>query len=197
MIVKLPNDHTEGTKKGSLTPRAFVAQNDRALGMLVDRISHSRFWKESAIFSIEDDAQNGPDHVDAHRTVALVISPYTKHGFVDHEMYSTSSMVRTMELILGLPPLSQFDASATPLYNSFAPAPDATAYSARSALINLDERNLSDAYGQHRSGEMDFTHEDANDDVEFNEIIWKSIRGADHQMPAPVRGAFVRVLEED
>ena len=197
MIVKLPNDHTEGTKKGSLTPRAFVAQNDRALGMLVDRISHSSFWKESAIFSVEDDAQNGPDHVDAHRTVALVISPYTKHRFVDHEMYSTSSLVRTMELIIGLPPLSQFDASATPLYNSFEPGPDVSTYEARSALINLDERNLSGAYGQQRSGEMDFTHEDANEDVEFSEIIWKSIRGADHQMPTPIRGAFVRVLGKD
>ncbi|HCV43590.1 MAG TPA: hypothetical protein DGH68_08910, partial [Bacteroidetes bacterium] len=132
-IVKLPNDHTEGTKKGSLTPRAYVAQNDLAVGMLVERISHSRFWKESAIFVIEDDAQNGADHVDAHRTEALVISPYTKRGFVDSDMYSTSSMVRTMELILGLPPLSQFDAAAMPMYNSFTAQPDLSPYVARPA----------------------------------------------------------------
>ena len=92
--------------------------------MLIERISHSRFWNETAIFIVEDDAQNGPDHVDAHRTEALVISPYTKHGFVDSDFYSTSSMVRTMELILGLPPLSQFDAAAQPMYNSFTSAPD-------------------------------------------------------------------------
>ncbi len=106
-IIRLPNDHTAGTKKSALTPRAMVADNDRALGMIVERISHSKFWKESAIFVLEDDAQNGPDHVDAHRSIALVVSPYTKRKFVDHTMYSTSGMLRTMELILGLPPMSQ------------------------------------------------------------------------------------------
>jgi YVTN family beta-propeller protein len=193
-IVKLPNDHTEGTKKGSPTPKAFVAQNDLALGMLVERISHSRFWKESAIFSIEDDAQNGPDHVDAHRTVALVISPYTKRGFVDSEMYSTTSMVRTMELILGVPPLSQFDAAATPMYNSFTPQPDLSPYVARPARIDLDEKNLAGAYGQEKINLMNFSFEDANDDIEFNEIIWKSVRGFNSPMPAPIRSAFVRVM---
>src|SRR5205807_6613669 len=110
------------------TPTALVADNDLALGRVVEAVSRSKFWKETAIFVIEDDAQNGPDHVDAHRTVALVISPYTKRGFVDSTMYSTTSMLRTMELILGLKPMSQFDAAARPMYNSFAPQPDLTPY---------------------------------------------------------------------
>ena len=194
-IIKLPNDHTEGTRKGRLTPRAYVAQNDQGVGMVVERISKSVYWKESAIFVIEDDAQNGPDHVDAHRTEALVISPYTKRHFVDSELYSTSSMVRTMELILGLPPMSQFDAAATPMYNSFAPSPDFTAYKRRDSNVDLDEKNIAGAYGQDRSEEMNFAREDAIPDIELNEIIWKSIHGAGSEMPPPVRGAFVRVLE--
>lgn len=194
-IIKLPNDHTEGTKRGSPTPRAYVAQNDLALGLIVETISHSKFWNESAIFVIEDDAQNGSDHVDAHRTVALVISPYTKHGFVDSELYSTSSMVRTMELILGLPPLSQFDAAATPMYNSFTSTPDRTPYDHRESNVDLDETNIAGAYGQEHTTEMDFSREDAIPDIEFNEIIWKSVRGAASEMPAPVRSAFVRVAD--
>jgi YVTN family beta-propeller protein len=191
--IKLPNDHTEGTRKGKLTPRAYVAQNDVAVGMVVDRISHSPYWGSSAIFIIEDDAQNGADHVDAHRTEALVISPYVKHGYVDSELYSTSSMVRTMELLLGLPPLSQFDASATPMYASFTLAPDMTPYGALPANMPLDERNLAGAYGQERSEQMDFTSEDRIPDVELNDIVWRSVRGAGVPMPAPVRSAFVRV----
>ena len=194
-VIRLPNDHTEGTRKGSLTPRAFVAQNDLAVGMVVDRITHSRYWKESAIFILEDDAQNGPDHVDAHRTVALAISPYTRRHFVDSEFYSSSSILRTMELILGLPPLSQFDAGATPLYASFTSMPEYTPYRHRPATIDLEERNPSGAYGQERSGELDFSSEDRIPDVELNEIIWRSVRGKDSVMPAPVRSAFVRVID--
>ena len=195
-IIKLPNDHTEGTRKGSLTPRAFVAQNDLALGMLVDRISHSRFWKESAIFVIEDDAQNGPDHVDAHRTAALVISPYTKRHFVDSELYSTSSMVGTMELILGLPFLSQFDAGATPMWNSFTAEPDTVAYMFRKSRIDLNEQNPRRAFGQAESEQMDFSREDAAPEMQLSEILWKSVRGVQSRMPAPVRSAFVRGLPQ-
>jgi DNA-binding beta-propeller fold protein YncE len=195
VIIKLPNDHTEGTHKGSLTPRSYVAQNDLALGMVVERISKSRYWKESAIFSIEDDAQNGPDHVDAHRTVALVISPWTKRGFVDSELYSTTSMVRTMGLILGLPPLSQFDAASTPMYNSFASSPDLRHYTCRPATYSLTERNREGAYGQLRTGMMDFSAEDRIPDVEFSEIIWRSVKGT--PMPPPVRSAFVRTAPGD
>jgi YVTN family beta-propeller protein len=196
-VITLPNDHTEGTRRGSLTPQAYVAQNDLALGMIVERISRSRYWKESAIFVVEDDAQNGPDHVDAHRTVALVISPWTKRRVVDSELYSTTSMVRTMELILGLPPMSQFDAASTPMYGSFSSTADLTPYRCRPARIDITRRNPAGAYGQERSGELDFSKEDRVPDVEFSEIIWKAVRGADSPMPPPVRSAFVRVLEED
>ena len=194
-IIKLPNDHTEGTRRGSLTPRAYVAQNDLALGMIVERISRSRYWKESAIFVVEDDAQNGPDHVDAHRTVALVISPFTEHGFTDSELYSTSSMVRTMELILGLPPMSQFDAAATPMHRAFSAVCDTTPYICRPALVNLDETNITGAYGQEESERMNFRRADAIPDVELSEIVWRSVKGAGTPMPAPVRSAFVRVWE--
>jgi YVTN family beta-propeller protein len=194
-IITLPNDHTQGTTKGSLTPRAYVAQNDLALGVIVERISHSRYWKESAIFVIEDDAQNGPDHVDAHRTVALVISPYVRRRTVDSELYSTSSMVRTIELILGLPPMSQFDAASTPMHTSFTMKADMLPFTHRTPAVNLQELNIAGAYGQERSAEFNFTRQDAIPDIELNEIIWKSIRGADSPMPAPVRSAFVRVRD--
>ncbi|HUI09698.1 MAG TPA: bifunctional YncE family protein/alkaline phosphatase family protein, partial [Bacteroidota bacterium] len=189
--IKLPNDHTSGTRTGALTPRAFVAQNDQALGMIVDRISHSRYWATSAIFVIEDDAQNGPDHVDAHRTEALVVSPWTKRHYVDSELYSTSSMVRTMELILGLPAMSQYDSSATPMFSAFSTTPDASPYASRHALINLEERNGPRAYGAARSGMMDFTRADAAPERELNEIVWRSVRGPSSPVPAPVRSAFV------
>jgi YVTN family beta-propeller protein len=192
-IIKLPNDHTEGTHSGSLTPKAFVAQNDLAVGMVVERISHSRFWKESAIFIIEDDAQNGPDHVDAHRTEALVISPYVRRGTVDSEMYSQSAMVRTMELILGLPPLTQYDAASTPMYAAFTSIPDTTPYTCLPARHDITERNPDKSIGQNRCNEMNFTIQDAIPDIELNVIIWKSIRGESSEMPAPVRSAFVKV----
>ncbi len=191
-VIKLPNDHTQGTAAGARTPRAYVAQNDRALGMLVDRISHSPYWKESAIFVIEDDAQNGPDHVDAHRTVGLMISPYTRRHFVDSTPYTTSGMVRTMELMLGLPPMSQFDASATPMAASLTSQADFTPYVSRQANVNLEERNPSGAVGQAESNRMDFSREDAAPDDALNRVIWSSVRGPDVPMPSPVRSAFVR-----
>ena len=117
VIMRLPNDHTSGTKPGSPTVFAAVGDNDLALGQVVEGLSKSRFWKQMAIFVVEDDAQNGSDHVDAHRTVALAISPYIKRHTVDSTMYSTTSMLRTMELILGLEPMSQFDAAARPMFH--------------------------------------------------------------------------------
>lgn len=189
-VVRLPNDHTQGTKAGSLTPRSFVAQNDRALGMIVEGISHSRFWPTTAIFVIEDDAQNGPDHVDAHRTVALAISPYVKRKSVDSTMYSTTSLLRTMELILGLPPMSQYDAAATPLFASFGTKPDPTPYTALNARVSLTQTNPPTAPGAERSAQMNFHEADAAPDIELNEIIWKSIKGENSTMPAPVRSVF-------
>ncbi len=194
-ILRLPNDHTAGTRKGVPSPRAMVADNDYALGMIVERISKSSFWKESAIFVIEDDAQNGADHVDAHRTVALVVSPFTKRKYVDHTMYSTSGMMRTMELILSLPPMSQFDASATPMYNSFTATPDFSPYILRKNIVNFDELNVLGAFGQERMEAFNLKKEDSAPDIEFNQIIWKSIKGT--TMPAPVRGAFVKTFEKN
>jgi YVTN family beta-propeller protein len=123
IVVCLPENHTRGTRPGAPTPRAAVASNDYALGQIVDRVSHSRYWPETAIFTIEDDAQDGPDHVDARRTVGLVISPYCHRRIVDSTLYTTSAMLRTIELLLGMQPMSQYDAAATPMYASFSSEP--------------------------------------------------------------------------
>jgi hypothetical protein len=144
-IIRLPRDHTMATRPGSGTPRAMIAENDQAVGRLVEAISRSRFWKESAIFIVEDDAQNGPDHVDAHRSVLLVASPWTRRGAVDSTLYTTAGMLRTMELILGLPPMSQYDAAATPLYAAFQAKPNAAPYQRKEARVPLDEMNAPTA----------------------------------------------------
>lgn len=191
MVMRLPNDHTSGTRVGKPTPTAYVADNDLALGRVVEAFSKSRFWKDTAIFVIEDDAQNGPDHVDAHRTVALVISPYTKRGHVDSSMYSTASMLRTMELILGLKPMSQFDAAARPMYHSFQPKADLRPYAHVVPKVDLNEKNKADAWGAKLSETFDLSKEDAADDLLFNEVIWRSVKGPHSKMPAPVRAAFV------
>jgi hypothetical protein len=198
-ILRLPNDHTAGTRAGQPTPTAFVADNDLALGRVVEAVSKSKFWKETAIFVVEDDAQNGPDHVDAHRTVAFVISPYAKRRFVDSSMYSTTSMLRTMELILGLKPMSQFDAAARPMYESFREKPDLTAYEHVVPAVDLKEKNRRTAWGAGLSEQFDLTREDAADDLLFNEVIWRSVKGADVPMPPPVRAAFVvpRLKKDD
>ena len=190
-IVRLPNDHTYGTKVGKRTPTAMVAENDLALGMFVEAISKSKFWKETAIFVVEDDAQNGSDHVDAHRTVALVISPYTQAGKVDSTMYSTASMLRTMELILGLRPMSQFDAAARPMYNAFQKEATLDTYQHVVPEVNMKAVNLASAFGAKLAETWDFSKEDAIDDLIFNEVIWRSVRGANAPMPPPVRAAFV------
>ncbi len=182
-IIRLPNDHTAGTRKGALTPEAMVAENDYALGLFVDRISHSRIWNESAIFVIEDDAQDGADHVDAHRTEGLVISPYVKRHFVDHTLYTTSSMLRTMELILGLPPMSQYDAAAHPMFSSFTSRLDTAKYTVIQPMIDVNAKNADGAYGQSIMDHLNLAHADQVPERLFNEIIWRSIKGTD--MPAP------------
>jgi YVTN family beta-propeller protein len=184
-LVRLPNDHTAGTRVGSPTPRAYVADNDLALGRLVDAVSASPFWPETAIFVLEDDAQNGPDHVDAHRTEALIISPYTQTGGVDSTFYSTSSMLRTMELIVGLPPMTQFDAAATPMLNSFTDEPVLQPYSATTPDQPLDQMNAADSPLAAESQGMDFSAEDRAPDEMLNAAIWKSVRGATSDMPEP------------
>jgi YVTN family beta-propeller protein len=189
-IIRLPNDHTEGTCLGRPTPRAHVAENDLALGLMVERISRSRYWRESVILVIEDDASNGPDHVDAHRTVALAIGPYVRRGAVDSHLYTNAGMLRTIELILGLPPMSQFDAAATPMTAAFTATPDLAPYAHREARVDLGETNLAGAYGQERSGRMDFSVADAAPPDELAEVLWRDARGATAAVPPLVRGAF-------
>jgi DNA-binding beta-propeller fold protein YncE len=189
IVLRLPNDHTAGQKVGSPTPTAYVADNDLALGRVVEAVSRSKFWKETAIFVLEDDAQNGPDHVDAHRTVGLVVSPWTKRKHVDSTLYSTTSMLRTMELILGLKPMSQFDAAARPMYASFQGKADETAYEHVVPAVDLKAKNTRTAWGAKMSEKFDLTKEDAVDDLVFNEVIWRSVK--DSPMPPPVRAAFV------
>ncbi|HEX4645555.1 MAG TPA: bifunctional YncE family protein/alkaline phosphatase family protein [Verrucomicrobiae bacterium] len=190
-IVRLPNDHTAGTVPKAPTPTAYLGDNDRGLGMVVEAVSHSKFWPQTAIFVLEDDAQNGPDHVDAHRSPAFVISPYTRSGKVDSTMYSTSSMLRTMELILGLKPMTQFDAAATPMFKAFQAKPNLEPYDALPAGVDLDEKNTVASWGSKASRKMDFSKEDATDEMQLNEIIWRSVRGSDHPMPGPTHAGFV------
>jgi DNA-binding beta-propeller fold protein YncE len=196
-IVRLGNDHTAGTRVGYPTPTAMIAENDLALGRVVEAISKSRYWKESAVFVLEDDAQNGPDHVDAHRSVALVASPYVRRGAVDSTLYTTSGMLRTMELILGLPPMSQYDAAAAPMYGSFQPTPVLTPFTHREARVSLDEKNDAGAPGAAASMAMDLDEPDRAPDLELNEIIWRAVKGPASTMPPPVRAAFVRPHDKD
>ena len=184
IIMRLPNDHTYGTKAGKYTPRSMVADNDLALGRVVDALSHSRFWKEMAIFVLEDDAQNGPDHVDAHRSILLAASPFVKRGHVDQNMYDTVSILKTMELILGLPPMSQFDAAAFPLIPAFTDEPDFTPYNHLPNSYPLDKINTRLAYGADVSAQMDFSDEDEAPEQALNIVLWKSIKGVDSPMPA-------------
>ncbi|HTH49598.1 MAG TPA: beta-propeller fold lactonase family protein [Candidatus Limnocylindria bacterium] len=190
-ILRLPNDHTYGTAAGRPTPSAMVADNDLALGKLVEAVSHSKFWPQTAIFILEDDAQNGPDHVDAHRSIAFAISPYVRRHARDSAMYSTCSMLRTMELILGLKPMTQFDEAAAPMFAVFQAAPDLRPYRALPATADLHEKNVATAWGSRESATMDFTKEDAVDDLLLNRVIWHAVKGPDRPMPSPVRAAFV------
>jgi YVTN family beta-propeller protein len=191
------NDHTEGLRFGRPTPFAHVADNDLAVGMFVEYLSKSPIWKETAIFITEDDAQNGPDHVDAHRSTAYVISPYTKKNYVDHTMYSTSSMLRTIELILGLPPMSQYDAAAMPMYRCFNKTADLTPFVSVGANIDLNEKNTKQTASAKLSETFDFSKEDRVPDLLFSRVIWKAVKGEASEMPAPVRSAFLKTTEVD
>jgi len=182
----MPEDHTRGTQPGAFTPQASVANNDYAIGQLVDAVTHSRYWPSTAIFIIEDDAQDGSDHVDARRTVGLVVSPYVKRGIVDSTFYSTSSFVRSMELLLGMPPMSQYDAAAMPLYASFGTEPVVTPFTVIPPEIDVNAKNTAKSYGAQQSMKMDFSDVDRAPMHALNEIIWKSIKGADVPMPPPV-----------
>jgi YVTN family beta-propeller protein len=194
VVMLLSADHTSGTAPGFPTPRASVADNDLALGRVVEAISHSRYWKESAILVTEDDAQNGLDHVDGHRTVGMVISPWARRQAVDSTFYTTINMYRTIEQILGLPPTNQFDLAAEPMFSVFTSEPDFSTYKALPNRIPLDEMNpgLKGLRGTERdlaaaSLHMDFSEPDVAPEDELNRAIWHSVKGFSVPYPAPVR----------
>ena len=183
MVMALPEDHTRGFTAGAFSPRAMVANNDLAVGRLVDAISHSRFWRATAIFVIQDDAQDGPDHVDSHRTEGFVVSPYVRRGAVDHTMYSTASMLRTMETILGLPPMTEYDAKATPMHAAFTAKPDFAPFASLPPKVDVDERNPAAIALAARSAKLDFSAVDRADFGELNRVLWEGYRPG---VPYPV-----------
>jgi YVTN family beta-propeller protein len=181
IILDLPQDHTYGRQARRPTPRAMVAENDRALGRLIEALSRSRFWSQTAVFVLEDDAQNGPDHVDAHRSPLLVAGPFVRRGMVDSTFYTTASVLRTIELILGLRPMSQYDAGATPLFAAFTTRPDTSAYVALGSRWPLGETNPSRSHSL-----LDprvFRAPDLADEEVLNREIWASVRTS--PMPVP------------
>src|SRR5258705_2032602 len=188
VILYLPRDHTVGRRADEPTPRAMVADNDLAMGRVVERLSRSSFWSALALFALEDDAQNGPDHVDAHRSVLLVASPYARRGVVDSTLYTTSSVLGTIGALLGLPPLSQYDAGATPLWSAFAARPDLAPFATVPNRWPLDERNAH-AF-RSRVPDQDLAGPDLADEEELNAEIWASVRPHERS-PAP-RTGFLR-----
>jgi len=186
-IVRLSNDHTNGLSAGKPTPQFYLADNDYGLGLLVDAVSHSSYWQDTAIFVIEDDAQDGPDHVDCHRSVGLVISAYNRPGLLIHNFHNTVSMIRTMELLLGIAPMNQLDGSAVPM-DIFRAQPDLRPYSvllpnvAPDNLLAQPARDGATAYWMKRTGEQDMAHQDMADPATLNQIIWFSVRG---NQPSP------------
>jgi hypothetical protein len=167
------------------------------VGLFVEYLSNSPVWKESVVFIVEDDAQNGPDHVDAHRTTAYVAGGYVKRRFIDHTMYSTSSMLRTIELILGLPPMSQYDAAATPMWRCFMNTPDTSGFKSIDSNVDLDDKNTQNTASALKSMQFDFSKEDRIPDLEFSEVIWKAVKGEASIMPAPRRSAFIKITDEE
>jgi YVTN family beta-propeller protein len=188
--LRFGNDHTEGLSLRKPTPFAHVADNDLAVGMFVDYLSHSPVWKESLIIIVEDDAQNGPDHVDAHRSPAYIAGGFVKKGFVDHTAYTTTSLLRTMELILGLPPMTQYDAPAIPLWRCMNNTPDHPSFVARPSNIDLNLKNTAPSAWQKKSEKFDFTKEDMVSDADFNQVIWKAVKGLESPCPPAVHAAF-------
>jgi len=195
--LRLPNDHTSGASLGMPTPKAMVAENDLAVGKLIEHISHSPIWGESAIFILEDDAQNGPDHVDAHRSTAYIASPYAKRNTRVSTIYSTTSMLRTIELILGLPPMSQYDAAATPMWECFTATPDLSPFVSLNASYDIREMNTDENIISKLSNSFNLEVMDAAPDLLFSEVIWKSVKGLESEMPAPVRSAFILQQPEE
>ena len=190
-LICLPNDHTSGTSKDCPTPAACVADNDLALGRIIEGLSHSRFWLETAVFVIEDDPQAGWDHVSGYRTTAYCISPYAKRGAVVSTQYNTTCIVRTLEQILGLPPMNQFDASATPLWDCFTEVPDLKPFVAIPSNVPLDQMNpgsqaIADPVLRRDaeiSGKMNFREADKAPEDVLNRILWRAMRRSTEPYP--------------
>lgn len=181
-VVRLPNDHTAGARAGAPTPRAYMADNDLALGRMIDALSRSPFWESTVVFVLEDDAQNGPDHVDSHRSVLLVISPYNRKGVV-HRFVNTTDVIATIGEILHLGSLSQFDYYGRPLRGIFGDSADLTPYTSLTPAIRLDERNPSSGVGARETELLDLSAEDRADEDLFNRVLWRAIKGADSPYP--------------
>ena len=195
-IMSLGEDHTSGTTPGAFTPEACVGSNDLGLGRLIEAASRSKFWKEMAIFVIEDDTQNGPDHVDAHRTIGYVISPWCKRGVVDSTLYTQASMIRTIELILGLPPLTQYDAGATPMFSLFGKEAVLTPYSPLMPQVDLQAKNTKKSAFWERSEKMNFAEYDRAPEDELNRILWATARPGE-PYPTPIhRAIFTQPVEK-
>jgi hypothetical protein len=202
VILCLFNDHTSGTSEGYPTPRACVADNDLAFGRVVEGLSRSRFWKEMAIFAIEDDPQAGWDHVSGYRTISFCVSPYAKRGAVVSTQYNTTSILRTIEQILGLPPMNQFDASATPMSDCFTDQPNFTPFEALPSNIELNEMNppeeaINDDVLREDaivSSKINFRELDRAPEDVLNRILWRSVRGS--RVPYP-EWAISRDAEEE
>jgi hypothetical protein len=190
-IIWLPNDHTSGTASGMPTPRAQVADNDLALGVIVEAVSHSSFWTNTCLFAVEDDPQAGWDHVSGFRTTAYVVSPYTKRNATISTQYNQTSLLRTMELILGLPPMNQMDATATPMFDCFTNAPDFMPYTVRRNTMPLDEMNpppkkISDAQlrkDARISARLPLAKADQCPEDLFNHILWRATMGTQRPYP--------------
>jgi YVTN family beta-propeller protein len=194
--LRIINDHTEGLSKGRPTPFAHCADNDLAVGMFIDHLSKSPVWNESVVFILEDDAQDGPDHVDAHRSTAYIAGGYVKRHSVDHTMYSTTSVLHTIELILGFPPMSQYDAAAEPMWRCFSNKPDNTVFNTKPLQTNINAVNIIENVWQRKSETFDFSKEDRVPDRLFTEVIWKAVKGENSVVPAPRRAAFVKPNEK-
>ena len=192
LIMRMGNDHTSGTTAGKIAPLSAAADNDQGAGMLVEAVSKSRFWNETAIFIIEDDAQDGPDHVDSHRSPAWVISPWVRRGTVNSTMYNQTSVLRTLEIMLGMRPMTTYDAGARPMFSVFGEQPSGNPYTLEKPQTPLDARNPSNTASARRSAKMNFEEADDIDDDELNDILWTAIKGPNAPPPAPVRSRFAR-----
>jgi YVTN family beta-propeller protein len=191
-IIRLPNDHTAGARAGAPTPQAYAADNDLALGRMIDALSRSPFWRSTVVFVVEDDAQNGPDHVDSHRSPVLIISPYSRAGVV-HRFANTTDVIRTMEEILGLDALSQFDYYGRPLRDIWSATPDLTPWSVLTPKVDRNAKNPANTRGASESAKLDLEIEDVAAEDPFNRIIWEAVKpGVPY--PGARRGATLEAV---